>query len=56
MAEKRIGPITDEEFERMKEEFSKPRKSYAEMTDEEVEQRFRELGLPPPLPLRKVHG
>ena len=54
MAERRIGPITDEEFERIKEEWAKQRKSYADMTWEEIEQRFRELGLPPPAPLRKV--
>ena len=47
MAEERRR-ITREEFERMKEEMAKPRKSYAEMTDEEVEERYFELGLPPP--------
>ena len=53
MAEKRKR-ITREEFDRMKEEMAKPRKSYAEMTWEEVEERFFELGLPPPEPPRKV--
>ena len=41
--------VTPEEFERLKEKWKQPRKSYAEMTDEEVEERYRELGLPPPM-------
>ena len=45
--------ITDEEFERMKEMWANE-ESYADMTWEEIEERFRELGLPPPAPLRKV--
>lgn len=56
MAKQQFEPLSDEEFERMKEKLSKPRKSYAEMTDEEVEQRYRELGLPPPLPLPRGYG
>lgn len=40
--------ITREEFERLKKLQNEPRKSYAEMTDEEVEERYFELGLPPP--------
>lgn len=51
MARKRIS---DEEFDRMKEEWAKSRKSYADMTWEEIEERFRELGLPPPERSRKV--
>lgn len=46
--------ITPEEFDRLKEEWNKPEKSYAEMTDEEVEERYRELGLPPPGKLFEV--
>lgn len=46
--------VTPEEFERLKEKWKQPRKSYAEMTDEEVEERYRELGLPPPGELREV--
>ena len=45
--------ITDEEFERMKEMWANE-KSYADMTWEEIEEHFRELGLPPPAPLEKV--
>ena len=52
---KRRRRITDEEFDRMKEEWAKPRKSYAEMTWEEIEEHFRELGLPPPEPPEKVY-
>ena len=50
---KRRKRITDEEFERMKEMWANE-KSYADMTWEEIEEHFRELGLPPPAPLRKV--
>lgn len=50
---KRTERMSDEEFERWKEVWANE-KSYADMTWEEIEEHFRELGLPPPAPLRKV--
>ena len=47
--------ITPEEFDRLKAKWSEPRKSDAEMTDEELEEDYRELGLPPPGKLFEVH-